>query len=136
MSKRGLFFKDKRADEILFPVIIRIVVYVVFFGLLLLFVYNSSTGAVVYEQAYAKQIGLMIDKAEPASQITIDFSDGIVVAKENKITSRENLVSVKDNIVFVKLSNNGGYKFRYFSDYDVDSYFSDNNLIININEKK
>ncbi len=140
MIKRGLFFYNKKAEEILLPIIIRVIIFIVFFGLLLIFVYKSSTGAVIYEQAYAKQISLMIDRAEPASQITIDFEKGIKIAKENKITSKESLVTVKDNVVFVKLSNNGGYSFRYFSDYDVSSYFQDddvgNNLIISINERK
>ena len=47
---------------------------------------------------------------------------------------KKNLVIIKDNQVVVKLDKIGGYSFEYFSDYEVNSYFDGNFLIININE--
>jgi len=133
-NKRGLFL-DKKAEEIAFPVVLRIIIYLVFFSILFLFVHLRSTGASIYEQAYAKQIVLMIDSAGSPTKIVLDFKEGIEVAEKNKITSKANLVSVKNNEVIVKLSDSGGYGFKYFSEYELNSYFDENNLIITINEK-
>ncbi len=150
---RGLFFKNKkqknnffnynflpkkrRADEMLFPVIIFIMLNLIFCTIFLTFVYTYSTGASVYEQAYAKEIALLIDKAKPTTQIFLNFEKGFEIAKKNKI-SKENLVSGENNQVIVKLSNSRGYVFEYFSDYDVNFYpdkENENNLIIIIREK-
>jgi len=133
-KKRGLL-SDKKAEEIAFPVVLRIIIYLVFFSILFLFVHLRSTGASIYEQAYAKQIALMIDSAGSPTKIVLDFKEGIEVAEKNKITLRENLVTLKNNEVIVKLSDNGGYSFKYFSEQEVNSYFDGNNLIITINEK-
>ncbi len=139
MIKRGRYFvmfKNKRADSLIFPIVIFIVLNLVFFGILLLFVYKSSTGALVYEQTYAKQIALLIDSAKPSSEIVIDFEKGIEVAESNKIISKENLIKIKDGKVAVRLSTNKGYSYRYFSDYDINSYFNQDSLVIIVDEKE
>jgi len=133
---RGELFRDKRGDtDLIFPVVIFIVLNVIFFGILLGFVYKSSTGALVYEQSFAKEIALIIDNAKPYSIVSIDFKDAIEVAEKNEITSKDNLVSLKDNKVLIKLSNAGGYSFEYFSDYDINYYFDEDFLIITIDDK-
>jgi len=139
MIKRGKYFvifKNKRADSLIFPIVIFIVLNLVFFGILLIFVYKSSTGVLVYEQVYAKQIALMIDSAKPSSEIIIDFKKGIEVAEGNKIISKENLVKIKDGKLTVKLSTGKGYSYNYFSDYDMNSYFNEDKLVIIIDEKE
>lgn len=129
---------DKRAENLIFPIVIFIVLNLVFFSLLLAFVFKSSTGAGVYEQAYAKQIALLVDQAKPVTQINLDFTKGLELAGQNKLSSeqKKNLVSFKNNEVRVKLHERGGYSFKYFSDYEVNSYFNENSLIIIVNEKK
>ena len=139
MIKRGKYFvifKNKRADSLIFPIVIFIVLNLVFFGILLIFVYKSSTGVLVYEQVYANQIALMIDSAKPSSEIIIDFKKGIEVAEGNKIISKENLVKIKDGKLTVKLSTGKGYSYNYFSDYDMNSYFNEDKLVIIIDEKE
>jgi len=131
MAKLKKFLpKNKRADKIMESTIIFIVLNLIFALLLLFFVYKTSTGAVVYEQFYAKQIALMIDNAKPNTQISLDFKKGIEVAEENKITSKEGMVRIMDNKVFVKLSGKDGYSMDYFSNYNVSYFFMDENLII------
>lgn len=97
----------------------------------------ASSGAEVYEEAYAKQIGFLLDNAKPGMQIKIDFTKGLKVAEKNferKLTEteKENLVWIGDGEVIIKLLDKGGYKFRYFSDYEVSEYFHENLLIINV----
>ena len=118
MWKKGNLIFDKRGEDI-FPNVIFIVVNILFFSMLILFVFKASSGAFIYEQAYAKQVAMLIDYSTPKTDIKIDFSKAINVAKENKKT--ENLVKINDvnKEVIVSLSNQGGYAMKYFSDYDV-----------------
>lgn len=136
MLKKGNFslFRDKRGEDI-FPNVIFIVVNILFFSVMMLFVFKASTGAIVYEQAYAKQIALLIDYSKPNTDIKIDFSKAIAVAKENKKTA--NLVKIDDvnKEVIVSLSGQGGYAFKYFSDYNVQAEFANNFLVLHIKEK-
>lgn len=131
MRKRGLLLNKKGSEDILFPIVIRIILIGLFFGMFLLFVHYKSTGASVFEQAYSKQIALLIDSAKPSSTIVIDFKDGIAIAEKNKIL-KENTVVISNNQVIVKLYSRGGYAFKFFSDYEVHSYFNGDKLIITI----
>ncbi len=127
-------FKDKRGEDI-FPNVIFIVVNILFFSMLMLFVFKASTGAMVYEQAYVKQIALLIDYSTPKTDVKIDFTDAVKVAKENKKTG--DLVKIDDvnKEVIVSLSGQGGYAFKYFSDYDVSPKIVNNFLFISIKSK-
>ena len=138
INKRGVLgLHNKRAEtsDILTPTIIFIILNLMFVSILIFFIYNSSNGTLVYEQTYANQIGMFIDSAKPYSVIEIPFKEGIEVAEKNKINSKENLVSIKDNRVLVKLSSSKGYSFKYFSDYNVKSYFNGDSLVITVSEK-
>lgn len=139
--KEELFkFKNKQGDSLILSPVMFIVLNIIFFGILLVFVFNSSTGTLVYEQVYAKQIALIVDKAKPGMTIQLDMKEGIELAeKSNKkeLTNEEKnkLVTIKDNVVKVKLANQEGYGFEYFSDYGVESYFDKDFLIIIVSEK-
>ena len=139
--KRGLInVRDKQGNSLILSPVMFIVLNIIFFGILLVFVFNSSTGAVVYEQAYAKQIALIVDKAKPGMTLQLNMKEGIELAeKTNKkeLTNEEKnrLVVIKDNVVKVKLANQGGYDFIYFSDYNISSYFDKDLLIIVVSEK-
>lgn len=132
--------RDKQGNSLILSPVMFIVLNIIFFGILLVFVFNSSTGAVVYEQAYAKQIALIVDKAKPGMTLQLNMKEGIELAeKTNKkeLTNEEKnrLVVIKDNVVKVKLANQGGYDFIYFSDYNISSYFDKDLLIIVVSEK-
>jgi len=137
MVKRGgfLLLNDKRGEDI-FPNVIFIVVNILFFSMLIIFVFKSSTGAMVYEQAYAKQIALLIDYSEPKTDIKIDFSNAIAVAKENKKIQDLVKINEANKEVIVSLSGQGGYSMKYFSDYSVNTEFAGNFLLIHIKEKR
>lgn len=139
MVKRGCFFRlvrDKKGagENIVLPIVIFIVLNLIFFVSLIGFVFKASTGALVYEQAYSKQIALILDRAEPLSQISVDFQEGLNLAEKNEL-NKESLVKIENNIVTVKLGEGKGYGYSYFSDYDISHYFDENFLIINVNEK-
>lgn len=101
----------------------------------MLFAFKASTGAGVYEQAYAKQIALLIDYAKPKTDIKIDFSKAIAVAEENGKKNNFFSVDEKNNEVIVSLSSSGGYGVKYFSDYDASAELVGNFLFVRVKEK-
>jgi len=133
----GVFLRNKKGSEIILPPMMFIILNLVFFGILLLFVIKASTGALVYEQVYAKQVALLIDEAKSDMQILVDFEEGVKVAEKNKKTSDLIRVDNKTNQVIVNLGSKGGYSYKYFSDYEVNVYdhVEENLIIINIGDK-
>ncbi len=130
----NFLFRNKKG-EMVFPPFIFIVLAIVVFGGLILYVGNASTGALVYEQAYAKQVALLINEAKSEMQILVDFEEGVKVAGDKKTELIK--VDNKTNQVIVNLGSKSGYSYKYFSDYEVNVYGDpDNNLIIiNIKDK-
>lgn len=126
--------KNKKGETGVLETTIFIILNVVFMALLLIFVYNSKNGAIVYEDIYAKQIALIIDNAEPGMVIGINAKNLLEKAEKNGI-SKEKTVSVKGNEVVVSLSENGGSSFSFFSDYDVEARFVENFLEIKVKGK-
>jgi len=121
--------KNKKASSELISPSLFLILNLVFIVLLLIFVNNSSKGAFVYEEMYAKQIALLIDNAEPGTTVFIDFSKALDIANSNN-KKTESIVKLDNekNEVTVSLSNRGGHSFRYFSDYKVTSYIGNNKL--------
>ena len=136
MIKRGSITKNKKGGfSLVYSNIIFIVLNIIFFSILFLFVQQVSEGKLVYEQAYAKEIVLLIDGAQPATKISLDFEKGIEIAESNGMDF-DRIVGINNNQVVISLSEKAGYNFRYFSDYDINHYFEENNLIIIVNEKE
>ena len=133
------FLKNKKGEEVLTPIIIFLVLNVLFFAILFGFSYKASVGALVYEQAYAKKIAMLIDTAEPSPStvIRINFEDGFRIAKSGSL-NKSNLLKIDNtnNQVIINLGKSkGGYGVKYFSDYNVTSYPQDNSYYIVINQK-
>lgn len=109
-NKRGMLMET----------VIFIILNIAFFVLIAIFISTSSSGASVYEQAYAKQIAMIIDQAKPNTDISIDFEDALKMAKKNQVDIAEIIqINNAEKKVTVKLGKKGGYSFRYFSDYDI-----------------
>ena len=131
------FFLDKRGKEdILFPVVIFLIINLIFFSALLGFVLRASSSALIYEQAYAKEIALIIDNAKPGTEISFDFSNGYEIAGKNNFggESLGELVKIKDNGVIVSLSKSGGYSFDFFSSHEVEIGFlkKQNQIVVKV----
>lgn len=119
--------KNKRGSLVL-PQTLFIILNIVFVGILLLHIFNFSTGSFTYEEAYAKQIALLIDEARPDMQILVDFEDGV---------EYKGSVEVDDETNQVLVDFGESYSFKYFSDYDVNVY-PDNDeklIVINVGDK-
>lgn len=114
MNKKG---EDFSLEEIVF-----IIVNILFFVSLLLFVRNTSNGAFVTEQFYAKQIALLIDSSNPGTRISIDISEAYNVAKGNKM-DLNHIIQFEKNKVVVGLSGSRIYAYNYFNNVSVQSQY-------------
>ncbi|MBT3405483.1 hypothetical protein HN832_00730 [archaeon] len=126
--KRGLLF-DKRGEknDMISPIIIYTIGNILFFTFLIIFIARVSTGTLNSEQLYAKEIALLIDGATPGMELEIDFTEGYKIASKNNVVDLKGNLEVtklvkidnEANLLMVSLSSSGGYKFHFFSDYEV-----------------
>ncbi len=116
-----LFKKNK--GQILTEQVIFIVLNIFFLAILILFIFRQSSGGILLEQSYAKQIALLIDSARPLSEVIIklDMGDGMKVDKKWFAENFARVLSIDGDVVTVKLSEKGGYSYSFFNDVDVSS---------------
>mgnify|MGYP001563343984 CR=1 FL=1 len=134
--KRGLLI-SKKASNALYYSITFLIVVLLFSGAIFYFIKNSSSGALIYEETYSKQISLLIDKSRPGTNISINFENPLKVAEKNNFDKNKIVSFDSDNgEVTVKLNDRSGYKTRYFSNYKIEKRFDGNNLILEINKNE
>ena len=114
-------FSDKRGEsnnELLFPILIFLVLNLIFFVSMGLFVYRASSSALIFEQAYSKQVGLLIDGIKPGMEININFSNGFLVSDKNNFP-RSKTLFINDNKreIVVRFSDGQGYSYNYYSGF-------------------
>jgi len=75
--------KNKKAVDNLMENLVYFLLVVIFIALLLFAVTRVGSQATIYEQTYAKQISLIINKARPGMIIEVDMFDAYNLAKRN-----------------------------------------------------
>jgi len=112
--------RNKKGE--MYDTIIFVLLNLIFFGVLITFVFQSASGKLVYEQAYVKQIALLIDEARPDTAIFIDFGNMVKIAEKNGI-AKESIVKVdnKKSEVSVRLGASAGYSYSFFTLADIES---------------
>ena len=112
--------RKKRGQSELFPFIMYLVLALIVLISLLFFVNSSAKGIHIKEQVLAKQIALLINYAEPDTEITVP-KQGF-------------MISMDGNSITVKAERSTGYSYDFFSKYNVKLETKNDNLIINISE--
>lgn len=118
---RLFFIKKSKRGTILVENIIFIILNLLFLTVLVLFLIKQGSGAIVLEQAYSKQIAMLVDSAKPVMLIKMDMDKGKSIAESNGINFGS-VVSITGNMVSVKLTEKGGYSYSFFNDVDVSVY--------------
>jgi hypothetical protein len=113
--------KRFKKGTILVENIIFIILNLLFLTVLVLFLVNQGSGALVLEQSYSKQIAMIADSAKPVMLIKMDMEKGKNIAEKNKIDFGS-IVQIDKNIVQVKLSANKGYTYAFFNNVDISAY--------------
>ena len=130
------FFRNKKGEEPgVFDNVIFIILNLVFFLAMMFFIFRASSGAMVYEQAYAKEIALLLDESKANTTFIIDMTEGVQIAEKSKKTSEIVSINNLNKEVSVSLIEGEGYKFNYFSDYNVSYRMNNNYLIISVGER-
>jgi len=130
-------FKKKGSSNVLGPVVIFIILNLMFFSLLLYFVIKQASGAIVYEELYAKKIALLVDSARCNTDIVVDVSELSEVLKKNnyELSDVFGFNSAKSEVV-VRVASKGGYAYRHFSDCELSFEIIGENLILKIGESR
>lgn len=111
--------KKGEGTKMLLVLIITLIVNVIFFTGMFYFVERSGSTPSIYEHFYAKKLALIIDNSNPDTIVSLNINDLNQFFGENKLNIN-NVFIIQNNKVIVKLNNNPGYSFDYFSDYDVE----------------
>ena len=110
---------NKKSVNILMENLVFILL-VIFFVIAMYFVITrAGSQAILFEQVYAKQISLIINKAKPGIEIEMDIYDMNNIARKNKFTGNYINVDNNENRVNVRLVQGKGYDYYYFNDVDV-----------------
>ena len=109
---------------------------IAFFVIMVMFVKDAGFRIFVYEEAYAKQIALLIDNSRPDMVVLIDVEKGLIRALENGVDRNEIFkLDKENNRVEVGLGKGASYSYQYFSDYDVDLKLNGEWLSIVVKDK-
>jgi hypothetical protein len=133
IKEKQKIFSDKRG--ILMENLIFLILNAVFFVVLIIFIWSNVDGRPAHEQAYAKQIALLIDEAKPTMTFSLDMQE--VVEEYDKELSEIVKIDNNEKKVIVKLGSRGGYSYRFFTDAKIESKVQEKyNLIVNIKKNE
>ncbi len=103
MNKKG---------NILMENVVFIILVVLFFSILFIFVYKQTSNVSLVEEKAAKNIALIIDSANPGTEIILNVNDILDKRADN---FNERAIVIERNFVIVKLSAKSGHSYSYFN---------------------
>jgi len=110
---------NKRADNPVMENIVRVIIVILFILGAYFYIGWRSSDASIAEEIHAKQIALMIDKAKPGTEISLDILELYEIARKNKAVEKIIVIDNDSNRVSVNLAPGGGHDSYYFSDSDI-----------------
>ncbi len=113
MNKRG-------TDNILIESIVYLLFFILFFLFMFHFIFGYQYGAFFWEDFYAKELALLIDRAEPGMEFALDVSElSRVAIKKGKSLRDLILIDNVNNRITVSVRQGAGTSFRFFNDVDI-----------------
>jgi len=110
-----------RKGEFLVENIVFIVLNILYLVILILFLLKQGSGAIILEDAYSKNIALLIDSAKPTMTIHLNLQDLKAVSDKNGIPFSD-VLKINGNYAIIKLSEKGGMKYHFFNYINVTVY--------------
>jgi len=114
----------RKRGTILVENILFIILTIAFLTILILFFLKQGSGAIVLEQAYAKQKALMLNASKPGMILQLRVEKKKKKADDSNLAF-EDVIKIKDNFVTVKVTENSGYSYGFFNDVDVNIPYLD-----------
>ena len=127
MNKKGMWALQENA--------IFLILNAIFFTILLSFAIMNLNGEAVHEQAYAKQIALMLDNAQEGMTFSVDISELQTYAKKNNFQG--NIIDIDESkgMIKVKVSDGRAYNYFYFTNYKIQNSVRGSTLQIKVEAK-
>lgn len=110
---------NKKAVNTLLENLVFILLVIIFISIMYFAITRAGSQSILYEQIYAKQIALIIDKSKPGMEIELDTFEMQRIARKNKFLGNLIKIDNGENKVNVKLTDGNGYNYYYFNDVDV-----------------
>ena len=93
-----------------------------------IFARTSLTGSLVQEEVYAKKIALLIDNAQPNTDLLLDITSinkiAIKAGGDKNLQNKIITLNSDSNSVMVSLRlGERGYTYSYFSDYNISGEY-------------
>lgn len=110
--------KSKKANFLTENVIF-IIIAVLFVAMLFVFVSKTSSSTRMIEESEAKKIALILDSAEPGTEIKLNI-DSLLESKQESL-SEGDIFRIENNRVNVRLKSGEGYSYSFFNKIQVKS---------------
>ena len=112
---------NRKGTELLQSNIIYLVLVVIFVAIVGTFVWQQQSGAAIWEDYYVKQLGLLLDRAQPGDSFTLDVHKATEVARGNQVLDLTSIFWFDNDLkeVCAKFSNQYATCFAYYTDIDV-----------------
>ncbi len=114
--------KRQKRGEILVENIIFLLLNVLFLTILIIFLINQGNGVSTLEDAYSKEIALLIDSARPGMQMTVNMQSALGVANKNGVPF-DQVVLVKGQYVTITLDQGKSKSYQFFNNINVTGYY-------------
>ena len=108
---------NKRGLSVVAGLVIFLVLNLIFLVAIFLAISRVEIGAPLYEEAYAKQIGLLLDGAKKGTIINVDLSELYQIGQKNNLKPVVSL-DCERNEVFVQVTRGKGYRYQFFTDLE------------------
>ncbi len=116
--------RGKKGDsELFFSQLIPLVIILIVLFSLVLFVSKSASSALVYEELYAKKVGLVIENGMPGLQVNVDISDLYNLWKKQgldlgRFRGEVIVINQDTNTVTVWAGSKGNYVYPFVNEND------------------
>jgi len=112
---------NKKGVKVLYSALIFTILNVIFIAMLFGFIFIRSNDVSLPQQAYAKQIGLLIDSAKPGTTLEIDIIEILRLAEKfNYDLENSVFINEEENEIKVQVTKNNAYIFKYYNGNELD----------------
>ena len=115
--------RRETGTDILEGNVVYIILFVLFFGGMVYYIWGYQDGVVLWEDFYAKEIARLVNNAEPGREYIFDVTKATKIAKRNGYDSTSDIIKFdnRNNLVIVSLNRNDGKGagFPFYNDVDV-----------------
>jgi hypothetical protein len=88
--------------------------------ILILFLTNQASSTVLMQEAYTKQIVLLIDSAKPDTHIFLNMQEAIDEVRANWGEEHINdIIKRNGNVIKVQLSEGSSYEYSFFNGIEI-----------------